>query len=418
MQHIMVPMSTLFIIMWLCMIMISCISSLNNDDFSLSSGDKQKIVDAHNDARKEVARGDVKSSYGQQPAAKSMPNLKWSNSLAQSAAVQAQWLCDRCAKSKSKCNLDHECQNSDCSRGENLSAQGYEDTTTIGTFVSRVNSWINERRGYGYSKNFVDEQCSIHQCGHYVQVIWADTTKVGCAFRSGCGDLAVGRDKKRSVFVCHYQEPYGWGQYPYDKASGSNNNKDDDDDDVTPGGIGPDCVNIDGLTNSYKNWDGNWKKKGSANGKPQYEKKRSKMRLCYGNSAARRTYGVSRDSGCSGKLYAYCTTNVKDPTACNKWKMMTKSQEYETKRPSASSCSAFTLEEDESGETTTTLTVIIFIVCGAVIALFGCGLFWCCRRRKNMTETKEKVPDEEDGSTDEEEEDVEVECTLTIQTGE
>ena len=64
------------------------------------------------------------------------------------------------------------------------------------TVLDLVNMWINEARDY----NVADTTCagaphSIHsdwkRCGHYTQVVWASTTKVGCG-RSVCPNLKFG----------------------------------------------------------------------------------------------------------------------------------------------------------------------------------------------------------------------------------
>jgi len=65
-----------------------------------------------------------------------------------------------------------------------------------------VDSWGNEIENYNYE----DNSCS-GVCGHYTQIVWATTKKVGCA-KIKCD----GND----IWVCNYDPPGNWvGQKPY-----------------------------------------------------------------------------------------------------------------------------------------------------------------------------------------------------------
>ena len=46
-------------------------------------------------------------------------------------------------------------------------------------------------------------------CGHYTQMVWQTSTKVGCA-------MAVCEDSQEQVWVCQYQPAGNWvGKKPY-----------------------------------------------------------------------------------------------------------------------------------------------------------------------------------------------------------
>ena len=58
-----------------------------------------------------------------------------------------------------------------------------------------VNSWAEEKQWYQHATN----RCKAprgQSCGHYTQVVWKDTSKVGCA-------MAACKDKSQ-IWVCNY----------------------------------------------------------------------------------------------------------------------------------------------------------------------------------------------------------------------
>jgi pathogenesis-related protein 1 len=65
-----------------------------------------------------------------------------------------------------------------------------------------VTDWASESRNYDYNSN----KCR-GVCGHYTQIVWADTKEVGCA---------VARGGEREVWVCDYNPPGNWvGKRPW-----------------------------------------------------------------------------------------------------------------------------------------------------------------------------------------------------------
>ncbi|KAI3715943.1 hypothetical protein L6452_22936 [Arctium lappa] len=83
--------------------------------------------------------------------------------------------------------------------GENL-AYGHELTGR-----RAVQLWIDERRDFDYDKN----EC-VQMCGHYTQVVWKDTERIGCA-RVLCDP-----PNETSYFVvCNYDPPGNYPRQPY-----------------------------------------------------------------------------------------------------------------------------------------------------------------------------------------------------------
>ncbi|KAJ9538061.1 hypothetical protein OSB04_030794 [Centaurea solstitialis] len=60
-----------------------------------------------------------------------------------------------------------------------------------------VQMWLDERRNYDYNKN----EC-LWMCGHYTQIVWKDTTKLGCA-RARCNPP----NEDYFMVVCNYDPP-------------------------------------------------------------------------------------------------------------------------------------------------------------------------------------------------------------------
>ena len=95
--------------------------------------------------------------------------------------------------------------------GENLfwaSPEYWSDGTLSLQPVSAAqvaDDWAGERQHYHYGSN----SCRPgKQCGHYTQMIWRSTTRVGCGM-SFCPDYG-------QVWVCSYDPPGNWiGERPY-----------------------------------------------------------------------------------------------------------------------------------------------------------------------------------------------------------
>ncbi len=151
-----------------------------------------QIVSAHNK---------VRSKFRLQP-------LSWSPSLANFSTQWANHL-----KNTSACKMHHRPHSgrNKTDFGENLYwaspfrwSDGATEVQKI-TSYAVVNEWAKEVKYYNYRAN----RCQPgQQCGHYTQIVWRNTKKVGCG-------LAFCPDKSQ-VWVCSYDPPGNWqGQRPY-----------------------------------------------------------------------------------------------------------------------------------------------------------------------------------------------------------
>ncbi|KAL9174367.1 hypothetical protein ABFS82_02G048500 [Erythranthe guttata] len=134
----------------------------------------QDYVNCHNTPRGQVGVGPV----------------VWNTTLASYAQTYANQRVGDCA-------LTH----STGPYGENL-AKGSSSTFTG---VAAVNLWAAEKQYYTYATN----TCSAgKQCGHYTQIVWRESVRIGCA-RVKCNNGWY-------YVVCSYDPPGNWvGEWPY-----------------------------------------------------------------------------------------------------------------------------------------------------------------------------------------------------------
>ena len=151
--------------------------------------DSAAIVAAHNKWRAQVGVG--KLSYSPALAASSQA---WADNLKQS----------------NQCRMRH--SSPDGKYGENLYwasavvwSDGRRELQKVPS-AKPVDSWGSEIHDYDYASN----SCKPGKmCGHYTQMVWKTSTRVGCA-------IAVCEDSREQVWVCQYQ-PAGnvVGSKPY-----------------------------------------------------------------------------------------------------------------------------------------------------------------------------------------------------------
>lgn len=141
---------------------------------SLAQNSPQDFLNAHNAARAQVGVGP----------------LKWDEKVANYSKQYAN-------ERKGDCKLIH----SNGPYGENL-AWGSPDLTGI----NAVKLWVNEKQYYKYDTN----SCvSGKVCGHYTQVVWKNSARLGCA-KVKC------INNGGAFIICNY-DPRGniIGQKPY-----------------------------------------------------------------------------------------------------------------------------------------------------------------------------------------------------------
>ncbi|XP_036023678.1 peptidase inhibitor 16 isoform X2 [Onychomys torridus] len=154
---------------------------------ALTEDEKQAMVELHNFYRAQVS-----------PPASDMLQMRWDNDLAAFAKAYAQ-----------KCVWGHNKERG--RRGENLFAitdQGMDVPLAVG-------NWYEEREHY----NFSTATCEPGQmCGHYTQVIWSKTERIGCGSHF-CETLQGVEEANIHLLVCNYEPPGNVkGRKPYQEG--------------------------------------------------------------------------------------------------------------------------------------------------------------------------------------------------------
>ncbi|OKH51222.1 SCP-like extracellular [Phormidium tenue NIES-30] len=144
-----------------------------------SSSRSDSLLEAHNLYRFEVG----------------VPPLEWSESLANSSQAWA----DRLAATNTFAHSDSN------EYGENL----WKGTAGAYSLADMVKFWGDEKQYFIPDTAFPNLSTTGNwaDVGHYTQIIWRDTTEVGCGLATGNG---------QDVLVCRYSPPGNYqGQKPF-----------------------------------------------------------------------------------------------------------------------------------------------------------------------------------------------------------
>ncbi|NWH22013.1 PI16 inhibitor, partial [Grus americana] len=151
--------------------------------WSLSDEEKKIILDGHNKYRSQVS-----------PPAMDMLKMSWDTELEAFAQAYAE-----------KCIWDHNKERG--RRGENLFAMA----PTLDLEFA-VEDWNGEEKYY----NLTTSTCVPGQmCGHYTQVVWASTHRIGCGAKF-CEKIDGIETEGMYLLVCNYYPPGNMkGRKPY-----------------------------------------------------------------------------------------------------------------------------------------------------------------------------------------------------------
>jgi hypothetical protein len=175
----------------------------------------QAMLGGHNEIRSDVARGLV----GNEPSARDMVKLAWDDAL---ATVAQNWV--------DQCDWGHN-PNRTAQYGALVGANTYvgENLALYGTTGAPPNlvdyaldAWFEEVNDYTYGPFSSGGASTV---GHYTQLVWAGTHRVGCAL-AACPGSAVGWPSSFTAYyiACDYARGGNYiGQYPYQSGPTASN---------------------------------------------------------------------------------------------------------------------------------------------------------------------------------------------------
>ncbi|KAJ3593820.1 hypothetical protein NHX12_006154 [Muraenolepis orangiensis] len=160
--------------------------------------------------REEILQLHDRLRGGVYPTASNMEHMVWDDELERSATHWAE-----------ECQWEHGPQSLLMSIGQNLAVHWGRHRSA----AYHVQAWYDEVKDYTYPypqecNPWCPDRCSGPMCTHYTQLVWATTTRVGCAVHT-CPRMDVwGEVWENSVYlVCNYSPKGNWiGEAPYQQG--------------------------------------------------------------------------------------------------------------------------------------------------------------------------------------------------------
>ncbi|NOK20304.1 CAP domain-containing protein [Corallococcus carmarthensis] len=184
-------------------LLLACIPDGDSDDTTADAGTQEDGgtgTDGGGVELTQFARDMLEAHNAARAAAKPAPSpalepLTWDPEV---AAVAQKWA--------DNCSYEHNSGRGNA--GENIAAAtpDYLNTKAV------VKGWVDEVADYDYSKN----TCAAGKvCGHYTQVVWRNTRRLGCATKRCTVNSPFG-GSAWDFWVCNYAPPGNYvGQRPY-----------------------------------------------------------------------------------------------------------------------------------------------------------------------------------------------------------
>ncbi|XP_067906365.1 glioma pathogenesis-related protein 1-like [Heterodontus francisci] len=167
----------------------------------------ESSIDIDNeDFIKECIRGHNLYRSKVEPPASNMLYMSWDRILAQAAL---EWSRNCMFKHNSDLKVPGKLHPVFTTIGENIFVTGGSNLNV----TRAITAWYNEVQFYDYFS-----QTCTGVCGHYTQVVWASSYKVGCAVHTCPSGIADFSSATSTIFVCDYGPPGNYPTLPYLKG--------------------------------------------------------------------------------------------------------------------------------------------------------------------------------------------------------
>lgn len=175
-----------------------CADCENTFSGTLSAAEYKELLDHHNDKRNSIALGKETGKLGSFPKAADMSYIYWDDKLAKLAQDWATELAKKCSGIGHNPNRKVD---GFTSVGENVYGSFGGNADISGSLKKASESWYSEI-DLAVPTVIKSFSSSVSGIGHFTQMIWAKSLKVGC----GYANYSKGTTKVNQIVVCNYGE--------------------------------------------------------------------------------------------------------------------------------------------------------------------------------------------------------------------